>query len=1041
MSSSSNLSLASTSARDPYAPSLHVRQSSLKQTPYQAPSVQNRIPADSIPAGNYDRTGAQTLSVASRVMQTPYAPSPSLLGTNDPLGRTSVRVPVVSFGFGGKLVTCFHGTPSLNTGFDVALSARQSTDVQVRLLHQTIPESALDTSAASFPGPLFSDPGSPSTSIVRTGAATQAKSKKAKVIKYLEDRASEISKGISYLSSESVEGKRSESKLILVGLLKVMVENDGKLSGSSQIDAAVRAALVSQSSPTDSSSDSLHTAVALTSTSYSSLSLPIHDSTDYDIAVHTLRSSHLDKIQSLLVRGERRAAFQYAADEKLWAHAMVIASSIDKDAWKEVVAEFVRSELEDKDTVTSAPGKSIGRPSHGKEALRVAYSLFAGSGAAAVQELSPPKLLSSLQVPPPPQALSVTPMTPSFPAPTQTYPIPPHVLAKWTEAAAMMISSPMSLDTSSALTALGDQLAANNWIEAAHACYLLSPQTSPLGGVGSPSARVLLFGASNPSVAPSFWKDPDPIIFSEVVEYALSLTPSAKGQEPFTGLPHLQAYKLIRAASLAEMGHDQLANRYCDAISSSISRPSPYIHAILVGQLKLLTERLVAAPQMDKSGSWIGSKMTRPSLDKIGNWLEGRLKDFIAGDGESPVADNTQPKDRTFSGPFAHYSTISSASSSTHASPQQSMMDLAEVDTPPYRTGSAMALRPSNPAHVQINRASSAMDYIRRKASPIPRVSSASATAPTFGDATPFRNFGNTSNSQGDGSAEDSSSGPQIASWWGASESTAPTPTATSFVHLDSGVPAVASEGFISLMDDPALSVPPSAPPRTPSSFAASHSIPQSINEEDDLGLGNSTSRAQRAGDANAAVSNTPEPAKSTPELEKTADSKAAPSAGWFSRLWKRESGPVKANLGEQTSFYYDENLKRWVNKNAGAQDSKPSAPPPPPRAQTASPGTASSRMYGGPSPAPAPPTRPATTSIDLSDSPPRKPPIRVRSNLIPSETSSAPATPATATTPMNGSPMDGPPGLDGPPPPGARARAHAKKNVRSRYVDVFQQP
>lgn len=82
-----------------------------------------------------------------------------------------------------------------------------------------------------------------------------------------------------------------------------------------------------------------------------------------------------------------------------------------------------------------------------------------------------------------------------------------------------------------------------------------------MGGIGAPAARVLLFGGSNPTKSPGAWKDPDPIIFTEIVEFALSLATPAKGQDPFLGLPHLQAYKLIRAASLAEMGHDQLATR------------------------------------------------------------------------------------------------------------------------------------------------------------------------------------------------------------------------------------------------------------------------------------------------------------------------------------------------------------------------------------------------------------------------------------------------------------------------------------------------
>ena len=71
----------------------------------------------------------------------------------------------------------------------------------------------------------------------------------------------------------------------------------------------------------------------------------------------------------------------------------------------------------------------------------------------------------------------------------------------------------------------------------------------------------MLFGSTNPQVQPNFWKDQDPIIFTEIVEFALSLATPAKGQEAFPGLPHLQAYRLIRAASLIELGHIDLANR------------------------------------------------------------------------------------------------------------------------------------------------------------------------------------------------------------------------------------------------------------------------------------------------------------------------------------------------------------------------------------------------------------------------------------------------------------------------------------------------
>lgn len=214
---------------------------------------------------------------------------------------------------------------------------------------------------------------------------------------------------------------------------------------------------------------------------------PSQDPSDTTVAVHTVRASNLDKIQDFLLRGDRRAACHYASDEKLWAHAMVIASSIDKDTWKEVVTEFVRTELTTNRHVSSVAEESRATP-NGREPLRVAYSLFAGQGPVSsrlnnarfklvlifcvVQELVHPKPFapsaSTLQIPSS-SMTSITPMSASFPVAAEPLNIPPEVLAKWADTAAMIFTSPMTLETSSALTALGDQLANNQWYEAAHA--------------------------------------------------------------------------------------------------------------------------------------------------------------------------------------------------------------------------------------------------------------------------------------------------------------------------------------------------------------------------------------------------------------------------------------------------------------------------------------------------------------------------------------------------------------------------------------------
>ena len=137
-------------------------------------------------------------------------------------------------------------------------------------------------------------------------------------------------------------------------------------------------------SSADSPTEALHVP-ALVSASY-----PTHgsgSSDDTTVATYTLRSSQLNKIQRHLLRGDRRAAYQYAADERLWAHAMVIASSVDKEAWKEVVTEFLRAELSSSGAAHhSLDGK--GSQANGREPLKVAYSLFAGQGPASGKRLS-----------------------------------------------------------------------------------------------------------------------------------------------------------------------------------------------------------------------------------------------------------------------------------------------------------------------------------------------------------------------------------------------------------------------------------------------------------------------------------------------------------------------------------------------------------------------------------------------------------------------------------------------------------------------------
>ncbi|KAK7728031.1 vesicle coat component [Diaporthe eres] len=184
-------------------------------------------------------------------------------------------------------------------------------------------------------------------------------------------------------------------------------------------------------------------------------------------------------------------------------------------------------------------------------------------------------------------------------------------------------------------------------------------------------------------------------------------------------------------------------------------------------------------------------------------------------------------------------------------------------------------------------------------------------------------------------------------------------------------------------------------------------------------------------------------------EAEKAAKSKK----GWGLTSWfgggggsKKDSlenspnKPIRAKLGEKSSFVYDPDQKRWVNKASGAEESAPkSATPPPPRA-TPRPAGAGTPPPPGPSSS-APPLRPtppvsAASSPNLS-APSAVPPSMMRSvsntsSVAGGPPSAPPSRPATSMS--NASSIDD---LLGAAMPRKGASAKGKKKG-GRYVDVM---
>lgn len=79
----------------------------------------------------------------------------------------------------------------------------------------------------------------------------------------------------------------------------------------------------------------------------------------------------LDQLSYLLLHGEKKDAAKYAVQQQLWSHALLLASTLDKQTWADVVKAFAAAELS-----ASADGLSPGR---NRPALRLTYEMFGGA--------------------------------------------------------------------------------------------------------------------------------------------------------------------------------------------------------------------------------------------------------------------------------------------------------------------------------------------------------------------------------------------------------------------------------------------------------------------------------------------------------------------------------------------------------------------------------------------------------------------------------------------------------------------------------------
>lgn len=509
---------------------------------------------------------------------------------HDPLERWK-GAPLLKFGFGGVTVTSFpKHIPRYAAGHGFPMIKCSPGEVKL----QTSNIGTLDDDIAKFPGPL------------------KSKGKKKELVEWLQRRVDRLEEAQTPVASSALlpdPVRRLEEKILLWKTAKVFVEYDGIIAGNSKAEQSVRAILCPD--------------VARSEGEESLLLLPgrLSAGTLKRDGPHAIPNqvgpSAMEAVRKLLLQGEREKAAWHAVDQRMWAHAMVLSSTLDKSVWKQVLHEFTRLEVK----------------THGEnmESLAAMYEVFAGNWEESIDQLVPPSARAGLQMVS--KAASTRPTRNAL-----------HGLDRWRETLAMILSN-RTYDDENALVALHRLLSGYGRIEAAHLCLLFTRSTGIFGGSEDALASVALLGADHQQQPFDYGRDLDSILLTEVYEFVRSvLAPAAS----LTVWPHLQSYKLYHATLLAEHGYRSEAQQYCDAVLGTLkstTKPSPYYHALLFNALDDLMERLQQAPR--DGSSW----MSKP-MDKVSGSVWKKLNNFIVGD-ESDTASVASGKVDQDAGPFA----------------------------------------------------------------------------------------------------------------------------------------------------------------------------------------------------------------------------------------------------------------------------------------------------------------------------------------------------------------------------------------------------
>ncbi|KAL9090929.1 MAG: hypothetical protein Q9165_005137 [Trypethelium subeluteriae] len=902
--------------------------------------------------------------------------------SQDPLKRWQ-GYPVFHWGIAGQIVTSFpKQIPRYGPGHGIPMMKSGPGEICVQSSKTLLP---LPEDISKFPGPL------------------KSKGKKKEIISWLSHKIDALQQenksSISGMTKGSDAQTRLEEKVLLWGMTRVLVEHDGVLEGNAAVEETVRNLL------TPKRGDSLGVDASLSAGADLSGIAPLSatKSTSEPINPNTI-----EDLRQFLMRGEREKAVWHAVDKRLWAHALLISSTLGPDLWKQVTREFIRHEVRNAGSNT--------------DSLAALYEVFARNWEESIDELVPAATRAGFQM--------VSKSDGSGSA-RNAY----EGLDRWRESLCLILSN-RTPDDGQAIMALGKLLASYGRIEAAHTCFLFARNLAYIGGSDDPLSNICLLGADHVHRGQDFAQDTDAILLTEVYEFALSLA----GQS--AAIPHLQPFKFRHASLLAENGHRNEAQQYCDAILTamkSTTRPSAYYHGGLISQLDDLSKRVSQSPK-DASSSWI----SKPSMDKMSGTMWSKFQNFVSGDDSDAASTRSGGGGEAEVGPFSKIAgdtpVVSRSASSTDlygsygSAPALQPVGGANSRYAPanhYAPGGKAvpdqgSFQRQNSTGLQYSRPSLESSRSFDPLMPASHTTSPEMMRPNAGGneprprSTPY--VPQTAYSPQPMAPNDSQSlSPPASSAmniqyapWGSSQPTlSSSPGTNDGAQFSQSLPSLG--GSLNSAYQPSIQEPydpssnsyePPTAPYEPSSYQpyepsttyqnedmdttqAEQPLPKKKSFMDD---DNDDELMRRAASLKPSQptqsSREPDDAvRKAAEADAARDAEAKAKKGWFTGWFNKKDqntppGPVRAKLGDENSFVYDPELKRWVDKKGGAPPPTSTATPPPPK------GPSRSASAAGP---PLPPSRAVSSSSSVGPPMAARPPssVPLPGSVPPSRTAS----------------------------------------------------